>query len=148
MRLRIHRSERRGVAAIAVLAAAGMLLTGAPTASAAPSEPHCEYIDDSARPTVRPGDVSPAVRQVQCLVNQYSGYPRWLEEDGTYGPRTEDAVRWVQNCNGTTGGPDGIVGPSTWSRLYTPKPECAFQRPATEGAEQADHTERTGRSAR
>jgi peptidoglycan hydrolase-like protein with peptidoglycan-binding domain len=141
MRPRTHRSEGLRIAAIAVLAA-GTLLTGAPTASAAPSEPHCDHIDDSARPTVRPGDVSPAVRQVQCLVNQYSGYSRWLEEDGTYGPRTQDAVRWVQNCNGTTGGPDGIVGPSTWSRLYTPKPECAFQRPAAEGAEQ------TGRSAR
>ncbi|MFJ7044898.1 peptidoglycan-binding protein [Streptomyces sp. NPDC101112] len=141
MRPRTHRSEGLRIAAIAVLAA-GTLLTGAPAASAVPSEPHCDHIDDSARPTVRPGDVSPAVRQVQCLVNQYSGYPRWLEEDGTYGPRTQDAVRWVQNCNGTTGGPDGIVGPSTWSRLYTPKPECAFQRPAAEGAEQ------TGRSAR
>ncbi|SPF02227.1 peptidoglycan-binding domain-containing protein [Streptomyces sp. MA5143a] len=135
MRPRTHRPERLRIAAIAAVVA-GTLLTGTPVASAAPSEPHCDHIDDSARPTVRPGDVSPAVRQVQCLVNQYSGYPRWLEEDGTYGPRTQDGVRWVQNCNGTTGGPDGIVGPSTWSRLYTPKPECAFPSATAEHAEQ------------
>lgn len=130
-----HRPARArvsGAAALAVLAAA-TLLTGAPTANAAPAaETNCNHIDDAARPTVRPGEVSAAVRQVQCLVNHYSGYSRWLEEDGDYGPRTLEGVQWVQNCNGTTGGPDGIVGPSTWSRLYTPKSECALTARTTD----------------
>jgi peptidoglycan hydrolase-like protein with peptidoglycan-binding domain len=123
MNPRAHRSAL--VCGIALLTAGG-LLTGAPTASAAATETNCNYIDDSARPTVNPGDVGDAVRQVQCLVNYYSGYPHWLEEDGGYGPRTLDGVHWVQTCNATTGGADGIVGSSTWSRLYAPKSACAL----------------------
>ncbi|MFE9648464.1 peptidoglycan-binding protein [Streptomyces sp. NPDC006365] len=121
MRTRTHRLAL--VCGTAVLAAGG-LLTGAPTASAAAAEANCNYIDDSARPTVRPGDTGDAVRQVQCLINYYSGYSNWLEEDGGYGSYTLEAIHWVQTCNATTGGADGIVGPSTWSRLYTPKPDC------------------------
>ncbi|WP_217241550.1 peptidoglycan-binding protein [Streptomyces sp. AC555_RSS877] len=128
MRTRTHRLAL--VCGTAVLAAGGFL-TGGPTASSASSataaETHCNHIDDSARPTVNPGATGDAVRQVQCLVNFYSGFHHWLEEDGGYGPRTLEGVHWVQTCNGTAGGPDGIVGPGTWSRLYAPKPECALQ---------------------
>jgi peptidoglycan hydrolase-like protein with peptidoglycan-binding domain len=133
MRIRAYRPAGiRGLAALAVLAA-GTLLTTAPTASAEPAETNCNHIDDAARPTVRPGEVSAAVRQVQCLINHYSRYTRWLEEDGDYGPKTLEGVHWVQTCNGTTGGADGIVGSSTWSRLYTPKSECAFSQGAMTG---------------
>ncbi|MDW4905841.1 hypothetical protein RB628_10975 [Streptomyces sp. ADMS] len=124
MRTRVHRSAL--VRGTAVLAVAGALLTGAPTANAAAAETNCNHIDDAARPTVSPGSTGSAVRQVQCLVNYYSGYPNWLEEDGGYGERTLAGVHWVQTCNETTGGADGIVGASTWSRLYAPKDACAI----------------------
>ncbi|MEU9955312.1 peptidoglycan-binding protein [Streptomyces sp. NPDC050982] len=109
----------------AVLALGGSLAV-APSASAAVAEPNCNYISDTARPTVRPNDEGNAVRQVQCLINTYSAYPNWLEVDGDYGPATAQGIYWVQTCNGTTGGADGIVGSSTWSRLYSPKPACAL----------------------
>jgi peptidoglycan hydrolase-like protein with peptidoglycan-binding domain len=70
-----------------------------------------------------PGDNSSAVKQVQCLIDFYSKYADWLDVDGDYGQATLRGVYWVQTCNGTTG---GIVGPSTWSRLYTPKSACAL----------------------
>ncbi|MFF3484669.1 peptidoglycan-binding protein [Streptomyces sp. NPDC002701] len=108
-----------------VLAVAGALVA-APSANAVAAEPLCDHIPDSATPTVRPDDQGDAVRQVQCLVNNYSAYADWVEVDGDYGPATARGVHWVQTCNGTTGGADGIVGPSTWSRLYTPKPACAL----------------------
>nr|WP_237270147.1 peptidoglycan-binding protein [Streptomyces caniscabiei] len=120
------RTHRLALAFGTVVLAAGGLLTGAPTASAAAAETYCDHIDDSARPTVRPGDTGDAVRQVQCLINFYSKYSNWLEEDGGYGPKTLEGVHWVQTCNATTGGADGVVGPSTWSALYTPKPACAL----------------------
>ncbi|WP_069766700.1 peptidoglycan-binding protein [Streptomyces sp. LUP47B] len=123
MRTRTHRLAL--VCGTAVLATAG-LVTGAPAASAAAAETHCNIIDDSARPTVSPGDTGDAVRQVQCLINQYSKYSYWVEVDGGYGPQTLEGVHWVQTCNATTGGADGIVGPSTWSALYAPKTACAL----------------------
>ncbi|WP_105975256.1 peptidoglycan-binding domain-containing protein [Streptomyces geranii] len=127
MRTRVHRSAL--VHAVVSLAAGGALLLGTPPANAAATvaaESNCNYIDDAARPTVNPGSTGDAVRQVQCLINYYSGYPNWLEEDGSYGSRTLAGVQWVQTCNGTAGGADGIVGPSTWPRLYTPMDACAI----------------------
>ncbi|WP_369033271.1 MULTISPECIES: peptidoglycan-binding domain-containing protein [Streptomyces] len=124
MRTRHHRSAL--TCGIAVLAVGAALLVGAPAANAAAAETNCDYIDDAARPTVNPGSTGNAVSQVQCLINFYSGYPNWLEEDGSYGARTLAGVHWVQTCNETVGGADGIVGPSTWARLYAPKAACAI----------------------
>ncbi|WP_328498564.1 peptidoglycan-binding protein [Streptomyces sp. NBC_00414] len=120
------RTHRLALLGSTVVLAVGGSLAGAPSASAAAAEPYCNYISDTARPTVRPDDEGNAVRQVQCLINVYSAYPTWLEVDGDYGPATAQGIYWVQTCNGTTGGADGIVGPSTWSRLYSPKPACAL----------------------
>lgn len=121
--MRTHRLA--ALCSTAVLAVAGMLV-GAPSASASAAESNCNYIADSARPTVHPGDNGNAVKQVQCLINNYSTYLAYIDVDGDYGPATADGVYYVQTCNGTTGGADGIVGSSTWSRLYTPKPACAL----------------------
>ncbi|MCX5602237.1 peptidoglycan-binding protein [Streptomyces phaeochromogenes] len=109
----------------AVLALGGSLAV-APSASAAVAETNCNYISDTARPTVRPNDEGNAVRQVQCLINYYSKYSDWLDVDGDYGQATARGVYYVQTCNATDGGADGIVGPSTWNRLYNPKPACAL----------------------
>ncbi|MEU0741105.1 peptidoglycan-binding domain-containing protein [Streptomyces sp. NPDC006134] len=118
------RVTRHLVTAGAALAlASGGLMFGASSASA---ESLCNYISDSSRPYVYPDDEGAAVKQVQCLINNYSDYPEWLTVDGDYGNATYRAVTYVQRCNGTTGGADGIVGPSTWYRLYTPKASCAI----------------------
>ena len=63
---------------------------------------------------------------MQCLINNYSHYDKWLDVDGDYGQKTAAGIFYVQTCNGTTGGADGIVGTSTWSRLYSPKAACAL----------------------
>ncbi|MFC8362901.1 peptidoglycan-binding domain-containing protein [Streptomyces griseorubiginosus] len=121
--MRTHRSALLlGTLALA----AGGVLASAPSAGATAAEDNCNYISDSARPTVHPGDKGNNVRQVQCLIDFYSKYPTWIDVDGDYGQKTAAGVFYVQTCNGTTGGADGIVGPSTWSRLYNPKPACAL----------------------
>lgn len=66
--------------------------------------------------TVRRGDSGPAVSAVQVMLG--------VSVDGTFGPRTEDAVRLFQRMWG--GDPtevDGIVGARTWHLLFAPKSE-------------------------
>ncbi|MFD9910057.1 peptidoglycan-binding protein [Streptomyces sp. NPDC059063] len=127
--------KRLATAAASVALVAGGALAAAPSAAAGPAdaagpasvrEPNCNYISDSARPTIRPNDRGDAVRQIQCLINVYSKYPYYLEVDGRYGENTYAGVGYVQRCNGTAGGVDHIVGRSTWYRLYHPKPQCAW----------------------
>ncbi|MDL5206193.1 peptidoglycan-binding domain-containing protein [Streptomyces sp. ALI-76-A] len=105
-------------AAVGALALGGMVAF-APTASA---EDLCNHISDSSRPTVYVNQDGPATKQVQCLINYYSGFPTWLTEDGDYGTNTYNGIKWVQRCNGLQ--QDGIVGSNTWSRLYSPKAAC------------------------
>jgi peptidoglycan hydrolase-like protein with peptidoglycan-binding domain len=40
-----------------------------------------------------------------------------VQNDGIYGPRTDDLVRGFQTAVGTTS--DGIVGPITWRALVS-----------------------------
>ncbi|MCF2532501.1 peptidoglycan-binding domain-containing protein [Yinghuangia soli] len=101
------------------LAFAG-LTAAAPAASA---ESLCNYISDSARPTVYVNQDGTATKQVQCLINWYSGYPPIIAVDGDYGPATYTAIKWVQNCHNLVD--DGIVGNQTWAKLYSPWARCA-----------------------
>lgn len=116
------------------LAAAGMSLATAevllgPCATATPVDPVI----------VRPGTSGPAVVGVQvALVGQ--GYP--INADGTYGPRTEAAVRDFQRRNGLE--VDGISGPATQQALGiapppagpapTTAPSATTRPPTTAGA--------------
>lgn len=59
------------------------------------------------RPTIRRGATGKLVEQVQKVV----GVP----VDGTFGPKTEAAVRAFQRSRGLV--PDGIIGPQTWADL-------------------------------
>ena len=83
------------------------------------AEPFCNYVPDSARPYVFPGERTAEVKQVQCLINRHSSWARGhqpgLAVDGSYGPMTGAAIMSVQRCNGVAA--DGIVGPKTWSAL-------------------------------
>jgi peptidoglycan hydrolase-like protein with peptidoglycan-binding domain len=120
------RTHRSALLLGALALGAGAVVAGSPSAGATAAETNCNYIADSARPTVHPGDKNNNVRQVQCLINFYSNYPTWIDVDGDYGQKTASGIFYVQTCNGTTGGADGIVGTSTWSRLYSPKAACAL----------------------
>ena len=120
----------------------GVLVSGAAqTASAMPrsspppttlqSHTSCHYVSDTTRPTLRRGSSGNAVKQVQCLINQYSIYPILLAEDGSFGPRTEAAVIFNQQCAQANGLPgtkvDGIVGPQTWNILYNQPVACGIR---------------------
>jgi peptidoglycan hydrolase-like protein with peptidoglycan-binding domain len=61
-----------------------------------------------------PGSTGDAVRAVQTLFSQ-------LTVDGTYGPKTEQAVRELQEMFGLV--VDGICGPQTWHTMVMPKSE-------------------------
>ncbi|MFE0192411.1 peptidoglycan-binding protein [Streptomyces sp. NPDC058989] len=103
---------------------AGLLLATAPAAHAvAPASPspaaapqqargHCGYYDGQA--TTRRGDSGDGVREVQCLINYWSGRSV-LDGDGDFGPQTESWVAHFQDVHGLLA--DGVVGPQTWKAL-------------------------------
>jgi hypothetical protein len=64
-------------------------------------------------PTLRPGDSSEDVRRLQEILNKLTYGP--LEEDGRFGPKTEDAVKRFQKDNDLV--EDGVVGENTWEAL-------------------------------
>lgn len=59
------------------------------------------------RPTLRRGMTGPLTRQLQAKLK--------ITVDGSFGPRTEAAVRAFQRAQKLV--PDGIVGPKTWKAL-------------------------------
>jgi peptidoglycan hydrolase-like protein with peptidoglycan-binding domain len=59
------------------------------------------------RPTLRRGDTGEHVRELQRKLG--------VEAIGTFGPKTEAALRLFQKGLGMV--PDGIVGPKTWRAL-------------------------------
>lgn len=68
--------------------------------------------DGAIRPTLRRGMKGDAVKEVQAVLG--------VDPVGTFGPRTEAAVRAFQRERGLV--PDGIVGPRTWSVLSASGP--------------------------
>ncbi|OEJ26218.1 hypothetical protein AS594_18700 [Streptomyces agglomeratus] len=90
---------------------AAVVVTAVPVAeSAAPA--YCGYYDGNA--TARRGQSGAAVREVQCLINHWSG-GQPLAVDGIFGARTESWVVHFQDVKGLR--VDGIVGPQTWAAL-------------------------------
>lgn len=63
--------------------------------------------DEKSRATLRRGDSGDAVKIVQAKVG--------VDDDGTFGPATEAAVRDFQRKHGLV--PDGIVGPASWAAI-------------------------------
>ena len=61
----------------------------------------------TGRPTLRQGDRGPLVEALQRKLG--------MTQVGTFGPKTEAAVREFQRQHGLV--PDGIVGPKTWALL-------------------------------
>jgi peptidoglycan hydrolase-like protein with peptidoglycan-binding domain len=71
----------------------------------------CDYTD--RRPNLQRGSSGPAVRQLQCYLNEAIG--TGLDEDGRFGGQTRSAVRNFQRCADIV--TDGRVGAQTWSFL-------------------------------
>ena len=99
-------------AALVSLLFAGVGVTVAAPAANAAIVGSCSYT--SSQPTLRRGSSGVAVQQLQCELN-HSLYYTTVDEDGQFGPLTEDAVRTFQICAHIT--VDGVAGPETWSYL-------------------------------
>ncbi|HEV7374761.1 MAG TPA: N-acetylmuramoyl-L-alanine amidase [Pyrinomonadaceae bacterium] len=85
------------------------IMSGAAPAPALipPIEEPAQVGAPSGRPTLRRPATGDLVKQVQAKVG--------INADGTFGPKTEAAVRAFQRAHGLV--PDGIVGPKTWIAL-------------------------------
>lgn len=87
---------------VAFRTAVGAIMGGtAPPPSLIPA------VDSKNRPTLRRGDRSDLVKEIQKKVG--------VDTDGAFGAGTEAAVRQFQRDKGMV--PDGIVGPKTWAAL-------------------------------
>jgi peptidoglycan hydrolase-like protein with peptidoglycan-binding domain len=77
-----------------------------------------------APPQVKNGSKGNAVRLLQEILNSF-GYPPFNPGpiDAVFGPLTESAVREFQqdysDCEGNPLAVDGIVGPKTWTALWS-----------------------------
>jgi len=75
------------------------------------------------------------IKQVQAAINA-RGYTPPLVVDGNAGPKTETAVRWLQQQLGITA--DGLIGPQTVGALGLPVPPIAVTNgPAIPGLRQS-----------
>jgi len=86
---------------------AAILRGTAPTPELIPTTEPAPPAGTPARGTIRRGDAGDLVTKLQTLLD--------LKVDGSFGPRTEAAVRAVQRSLSMV--PDGIVGPKTWAAL-------------------------------
>jgi len=86
---------------------AAILGGSAPTPVLIPTAEPAPPAGMPARATVRRGDTGDSVKKLQTMLD--------LKVDGSFGPRTEAAVRAVQRSLNMV--PDGIVGPKTWEAL-------------------------------
>lgn len=73
------------------------------------------------RPTLRQGSRGDDVRVLQRLLNTFPTALARLNEDGNFGPLTDNRVREFQRANVDSEGRqltvDGVVGPRSWSAL-------------------------------
>src|SRR4029079_3168067 len=65
-------------------------------------------------PTLHSGSTGPDVRRLQRILVMIKVLD-YTQIDGTFGPKTEAAVREFQQGEGLT--VDGVVGPATWGAL-------------------------------
>jgi hypothetical protein len=74
------------------------------------AEPATKPDGSAPRPTLRRGAKGELVTEIQTKLG--------VDADGTFGPKTEAAVRAFQRNKGMVA--DGIVGPKTWQAIDTP----------------------------
>ena len=76
------------------------------------------YSEEPKHQTLRKGDKGSDVSELQSLLNELGyrdGSDAMLAVDGSFGRRTEEAVKNFQRINGL--GVDGVCGPKTWAKL-------------------------------
>lgn len=78
-------------------------------AAAAPSDPNAET---ATFPVVKYGAKGDRVKTLQFLLRANG---QSIDADGSFGPKTQQAVKSFQSRNGLQ--VDGVVGPKTWPRL-------------------------------
>lgn len=78
---------------------------------------------DNLPPQVGLGSTGSAVKTLQQALNAKGANPK-LAVDGSFGPKTLDAVLDFQRANGLD--PDGIVGQLTWTQLLRTGSEAAM----------------------
>jgi peptidoglycan hydrolase-like protein with peptidoglycan-binding domain len=71
-------------------------------------------------PTIRRNDTGETVRMAQKILI-FTGYLASGTADGSFGPKTEKAVKSYQLNHDLVG--DGIVGPKTWQKMTNDIPE-------------------------
>ncbi len=87
-------------------------------------QPKLETAKPHRWPLIQRGDRGPAVEQLQVLLAvARKGQPGY----GTFGPKTEEAVREYQHAHGLE--VDGRVGHQTWTALLTDQPLVAADEP-------------------
>lgn len=115
----VHIEMTRAAAAAVTLATVRAVLGGdAPEPAPEPPADRYESYKASAKPgsrTVRRWSAGDDVKELQRILNAW--YPKLsrLTQDGYFGARTLDRVRYMQQKSGLT--VDGIVGSNTWKRL-------------------------------
>lgn len=94
----------------------GWLAAGRPASGSVPTpapSPPPPPKPQNQHPVLRKGSRGPAVMELQRKLNGVAG--QGLVVDGSFGPRTDQAVRNFQTFFNL--GTDGIVGPKTWGAL-------------------------------
>ena len=79
-----------------------------------PNNPFLQSLNDAVASVLRSGSTGNSVKILQTGLNG-KGYP--LVADGSFGPRTDAAVRKFQSDRGLRA--DGVVGPKTWAALVS-----------------------------
>ncbi|MEV5238909.1 peptidoglycan-binding domain-containing protein [Streptomyces cinnamoneus] len=102
---------------LAVAPAAGAFATTGSTATVQKAAASCGYYNGNA--LTKAGQTGAAARErikeVQCLINVNTSYPKWLDVDGSFGQETYKAVVKVQQKARISD--DGEVGRDTWAKL-------------------------------
>ncbi|WP_369233760.1 peptidoglycan-binding protein [Streptomyces sp. R21] len=122
-------NTRKRIALAVTTVALGAGLSLAPAASAAPAHSaqtarasaSCGYYSGTAvTKTGQTGSAAKArIKEVQCLININTSYLPLLDEDGSFGNNTYNAVYTVQKhaFPNDSSQWDHQVGPKTWAKL-------------------------------
>ncbi|MFI9236160.1 peptidoglycan-binding protein [Streptomyces sp. NPDC053079] len=102
---------------LAVAPAAGAFATTGSTATVQKAAASCGYYSGNAltKAGQTGGAARERIKEVQCLININTSYPKWLDVDGKFGQETYKAVVKVQQKARISD--DGEVGKNTWAKL-------------------------------
>ncbi len=109
----MHLHVRRLLATFLTVLVLPLTAVAAVTVSATPANADACYTWDRV---LRSGSSGSDVRELQIRVAGWAGYDRSFPIDGSFGPKTERAVRNFQSAYGLA--VDGVAGSQTYSTIY------------------------------